>query len=540
MADTGIDLSEIHLAYFYTHGYKDPKGCRTDTVKITGPGSYLQEGQNENDSQRVFANLVGAVDEEVAPFTEDPDWFEPNPDDIVSKDKAQVRNVYFINHKDTKAIKRAVMDHGGVTFCYYEGDEKKGEHYYNDKNAAYYCTKEVTGGNHAVLIVGWDDSFSRKKFNVDPGADGAWLIRNSWGDDNYSHSGYFWLSYKDKGFAGGEEELPLVAVDASTDIYKNCYAYDGTPLESDRTFDLKPDETILVKYDVDGNETVKAVNIELISANAKVDVKVKNMSTGETVSGSVKTTTAGIYTIVLDKPLEIKQKSTVQIRISAGSDTGKVVFASENTGDLENGSFTYVRVCDKGFDYGNGEHIKYDLRVKLYTDDSKGKNIKVTGVSLDKAAAGKKAGGSFRLVATVEPKDATNKAVKWSSSNKKVATVSSKGLVRAISPGKATIKVTTEDQEKTAECKVTVKGTKVKKVKIKSKVTLDKGKSVTLKPVFSPKKAANKKVTWKSSNTKVATVSSKGKVKGVKKGKAKITVTTQDGKKKATCKVTVR
>ena len=73
----------------------------------------------------------------------------------------------------------------------------------------------------------------------------------------------------------------------------------------------------------------------------------------------------------------------------------------------------------------------------------------------------------------------------------------------------------------------------------KTQATIKKGKSLTLKATIAPKNATNKKVTWKTSNKKVATVSSKGVVKGIKKGKATITCTTKSGKKKATCTVKV-
>ena len=77
------------------------------------------------------------------------------------------------------------------------------------------------------------------------------------------------------------------------------------------------------------------------------------------------------------------------------------------------------------------------------------------------------------------------------------------------------------------------------KVKLnKTKVTLAKGKTVTLKATVTPS-SANEKLTWSSSNKKVATVSKKGKVKAIKKGTATITVKTSSGKK-ATCKVTVK
>ena len=129
--------------------------------------------------------------------------------------------------------------------------------------------------------------------------------------------------------------------------------------------------------------------------------------------------------------------------------------------------------------------------------------------------------------------------VKWSSSNKKVATVNKNGLVKAKKKGSTVI--TAKAGKKKYKCRITVKALKVKSLKLNEKtLTLKKGSKATLKATASPANASNKGVTWKSSNTKVATVSSKGVVTAKKNGTATITATTKDGsKKRATCKVTV-
>lgn len=90
-------------------------------------------------------------------------------------------------------IKRAVMDYGAVAVSYYE---TQADTEYNASTYAYYrnVTADKADVNHAVAIVGWDDTFSRKNFVTDPGRDGAWIIRNSWGD-NHRDGGYFYLSY---------------------------------------------------------------------------------------------------------------------------------------------------------------------------------------------------------------------------------------------------------------------------------------------------------------------------------------------------------
>ena len=166
----------------------------------------------------------------------------------------------------------------------------------------------------------------------------------------------------------------------------------------------------------------------------------------------------------------------------------------------------------------------------------------VTKVKLSNSKATLATGKKLTLKATVSPKKAANKKVTWKSSNTKVATVSSKGVVTAKSKtGTVTITAKAADGSgKKATCKVTVvrKATSVKVAP--TSVTLNAGAKKTLKATVTPSNATSKKVTWKSSNTKVAKVSSNGVVTAVKAGTATITATTADGSKKvAKCTVKV-
>ena len=163
--------------------------------------------------------------------------------------------------------------------------------------------------------------------------------------------------------------------------------------------------------------------------------------------------------------------------------------------------------------------------------------IQPTGVSLNITTLSLKEGNSSTLAATVSPSNATNKNVTWKSSNTKVATVSN-GKVTAVGAGSATITVTTSNG-KTATCTVTVEGiVKVTSVTLnKTALSLIIGNTETLSATVAPSNAENKSVTWKSSNTKVATVSN-GKVTAVGAGSATITVASTNGKT-ATCTVTV-
>lgn len=133
----------------------------------------------------------------------------------------------------------------------------------------------------------------------------------------------------------------------------------------------------------------------------------------------------------------------------------------------------------------------------------------------------------------------------WSSSNTKVATVNQNGVVKGVKAGKAKISLTVQNpgdaQALVVSCNVTVKQY-VTSIKLNAtKKTIYNGKSFTLKATVNPKNAANKAVTYKSSNTRIATVTAKGVVKGIKPGRVNITVTAKDGSKKsAKCTVTVK
>lgn len=163
------------------------------------------------------------------------------------------------------------------------------------------------------------------------------------------------------------------------------------------------------------------------------------------------------------------------------------------------------------------------------------KTTKITtttkSLTLAKGATYKKLASSI----TVTPVTSKEK-VTYSSSNKKVATVSSKGVIKAKKAG--TAKITVKSGKKKVVVTVKVTGVKTTNLSgVPAAKNVSKGKSFKIKAIATPKNT-DEKITFKSSNKKVATVTSKGVVKGLKKGAATITV--QSGSKKMTCKVTVK
>ena len=172
---------------------------------------------------------------------------------------------------------------------------------------------------------------------------------------------------------------------------------------------------------------------------------------------------------------------------------------------------------------------------------------KVSKVGLSKKSVTLIKGRNTTIKAKVSPKNATNKKLKWTTSNAKVATVNQRGKITAKGKGTATIKVMALDgSNKYAKCKVNVKQP-VTSIKLNKKtVTLKakgsaKQKTATLRATVSPKNANNKKVKWTSSKSRIATVNSKGKVTAKKKGTCYVIATAKDGSKKsAKCKIVVK
>lgn len=166
----------------------------------------------------------------------------------------------------------------------------------------------------------------------------------------------------------------------------------------------------------------------------------------------------------------------------------------------------------------------------------------VTTIKLNKSSYKLGLGKSYTLKATIKTNAATNPTLKWTSSNKKIATVDSKGKVTGRALGFVTITSTAQDGSRVdASCYMRI-------VKIvtyislnRSSVTTIEGRSFTLKATIRPSNATYRTVTWSTSDKSVAIVDSDGVVTTLKEGNAIITAAAKDGSGKVSrCYVIVR
>lgn len=236
------------------------------------------------------------------------------------------------------------------------------------------------------------------------------------------------------------------------------------------------------------------------------------------------------------KTVQVKKTIQLKASIAPSNASQEVVWSSSKPAIAtvdENGLVTGIKAGTTVITATSKENPSIKATCTVNVENV---NIPVSSVELDRSSLSLTKGDVYTLNATVKPDDATDKTVSWKSSNTAVATVDSNGKVKAIAGGSATITATAGGVS--AKCSVTVTVPVTSVSLNKTSLNLMVGDTETLSATIYPSDATNKNVTWKSSNTSVATVQS-GKVSAVGVGTAQITVTTNNGSKKATCTVTV-
>jgi len=300
------------------------------------------------------------------------------------------------------------------------------------------------------------------------------------------------------------------------------------------------------------NTSIATVNNGKVTAVAAgtANITVTTVNGGKTADCAV-TVQAGtpVTGVILDKTslnLTVGDTEVLTVTIAPANATNKnVTWSSSNTGiaTVNNGTVTAVAAGSATITVttvNGGKTATCAVTVQAADLNA----IAVTGVTLNQNSHTLAVGGMEILTPTIQPSNATNKNVSWSSSNTGVATVNN-GTVTAIAVGTATITVTTVDGGKTATCAITVQAADPNAIAVTG-VTLNKnslilavGDTATLTETVTPANASNKIVSWSSSDTGVAAVDN-GTVTAVAEGEATITVLTEDGGKTATCAVTVQ
>ena len=570
------DFSENHLAWYTYH----PSNDTSDLLYNEGysissfPGSssknstiVYDNGGNALMAVGTLASWKGAELESNFPFNADTQSeYESMASTMSSKDSslcyssyAHLQQANCYDDSSIEEIQQAILETGALDISIYYTDS--GFEYGTDGNhvkdgVSYYQTEysipdiAKVAANHCVTIVGWDDNYSKNNFQSTPAGDGAWLIANSYGS-SFNDGGYFWLSYYEPSIT----DVYSFEIEAA-DNYDYNYQYDALGWSDGLCFNSQDITGANVfTADSSANQTLNAVSFYTLSDDQSYTVSIYTDLTGSTpdtgtlVNQCTITGTenySGYHTVSLDTPCEIKAGSKFAVAVTYHHKDGSKTDASlpiESSSWNQSGlSATYTSSPGQSFIFSKdtwydctsdyviaASGICNNICIKAFTSNN---NITLspTGITLGK-------GESYKLSAKLSG-DFSDDTVTYTSSDKSIVTVNSAGKATAVGVGTATVTGALNDGS-ISTITVTVKKapTYIKTVPSNSK-TVKKGKTFRIKTKLSAG-SASQKITYTSSNKKVAKVNSTGRVTAKKKGKATITVKTYNNKK-AVIKVTVK
>lgn len=282
---------------------------------------------------------------------------------------------------------------------------------------------------------------------------------------------------------------------------KNDFTF--VPIESDNTIPVVPTDSVT---ETTVNNTIEETSTVESNFTEPSSVEVTTVSNNDN-----------------DNNIKIPTDNTE----TTETNNNEVTIPTEDNSDIEEPTNDYdIEPSSRYVDYPTEPEMEETTYTLPKVKDT---NVYVKKIMLNKTKATVLSDKSVKLVAKVYPKNANNKKLLWTSSNKRIATVE-KGVVVGLRKGTVKITVKSTDGSKlSAQCVVTVKQA-VKNIKLnKTLITGRKGTKVTLKAKVTPTKADNRIVKWQSSNKKIATVNKKGVVTVKGKGCAVIKCTSGDG-----------
>jgi len=373
-----IDLSELHTAYYNYFGFGQLKPVSTETSDI------LSEGGNARMITNLWSQWIGPVNEEKLPY-ENMSFFDNRTDtDLMNyQSDYHLKNAYNFeydrdrnNFDEINALVKDFLYKGQAVDVSYWSD--KGKNWSSEYNSSY-CERKPRFANHAVTIVGWDDSYPASHFKKKPQGDGAWLCQNSWGTHD-GDDGYFWLSYYD----GTLSDFAVYQLE-NTDEHDIIYQYDSfIPIQTMSAYETAEENGPSYMSDIftsAGDIQLSTVGTYIYNAGTEYEVTVysglrdKNDPTSGTPSAVTKgkCDMTGFFTIDLDEPVILTDEEQFSVVVKLYCEDSPFVLPLESSLYVEkedksiNDISTYVSDSEMRNLTGRGESF-FSADGKTWTD----------------------------------------------------------------------------------------------------------------------------------------------------------------------------
>lgn len=551
-----LNFSSRHMEYYTTRNF-------TDGTNYNGLNRVVDSGGNFFMSVNYFKNNYGPILESDMPF-ENNMYLLPLSSVQNKTPAADVNTTFVLPNGDKgctdsvkNAIKSHLMNYGAVGTMI---NMLRPSVYYNESTASYYYNG--TGSvNHAVTIVGWDDNYAVSNFTStnQPSNPGAWLIKNSYGT-SFGKNGYFYISYDDtrvcKTLSG--------VYDVDFEFPEKLYTYDkygyntsltlsggGTTAYVATKFTKTTAAEVLKEITV-GSYDYANVELYVIPTNTTLNIN------NATKVGSVTIPYGGYTTYKLTTPIELNDTAFYIIAKYTYLSTGGPavsIFIDDSPWDIVTANLGEAYLSIDGVNYTDmitalggiqanaaitagvssaSESITTDTSKKYTTY-----NNKTTTVTIPVTTKGI-ADNSNLTVKVLNASDKSDQSSNFTISGKTIT--SNAANVKVAAKSTATTGnyiVQLSFNGKKSEVNLVVETYKYVTDIVIEDATVEVGKDLQLIPVVEPSNAANKTLKMTSADTSIFTVTN-GKIHGVKKGSANLTIEATDGSGvKKTIKVTV-
>lgn len=308
---------------------------RNVALKYNRYGAPSEEGGDAEQGGAYLINWWGAVLEEDDSYDElgkvSPIFTDINKYFIFKSVTIEPR----FNISDNYKVKEALVKYGALGVTVLSPDSDTPNDFNNQTSAAYSNIRH--GTDHAVTLVGWDDNYSASNFKITPPGDGAWIIKNSWGED-WGDKGYYYASYYDESVINYDTNIFAIIIDPSIS-YDKIYQYDtnahvayyqklnGTiPIDKNLTqwelYNLKKNLTLPCNYsntyEADGNDMISAIGTYFKYGDFNYTIWVY-INGNEVYSQSGISSYPGYDIIKLNKEIPVKKGENFTIKIQSSS-----------------------------------------------------------------------------------------------------------------------------------------------------------------------------------------------------------------------------